>query len=112
MESSKGLYSLSPQEIMLKPFFRKAARLEYEEAALWYESQKSGLGIEFVTEIERALLIACENPQRFPKMLLDVRRIHIQRFPYSIFFRVRVNQLVVLSVFHARRNPAIWHERT
>jgi hypothetical protein len=24
----------------LRPFFRKAARLEYDEAAMWYESQK------------------------------------------------------------------------
>jgi len=37
----------------LQPFFRKAARLEYEEAAIWYESQKAGLGVEFVEEIER-----------------------------------------------------------
>ena len=39
----------------LRPSFRKAARREYDEAALWYEFQKIGLGSEFVEEIERAL---------------------------------------------------------
>jgi hypothetical protein len=35
----------------LQPFFRKAARLEYDEAAIWYESQKVGLGSEFVRRL-------------------------------------------------------------
>jgi plasmid stabilization system protein ParE len=96
----------------LRPFFRRTARLEYDEAAGWYENQRSGLGIEFVSEIERALLQACEMPQRFPRMLADVRCVRVRRFPYSIFFRVRSNQLIVLCVFHARRDPAVWRERT
>jgi plasmid stabilization system protein ParE len=95
----------------LRPFFRKAARLEYDEAAMWYESQKTGLGSEFVAEIERALLQACEMPQRFPTMIQDVRRVRVRRFPYSVFFRVRDSSVVVLSVFHARRNPMVWRER-
>lgn len=95
----------------LRPFFRRAARLEYDEAAGWYEAQKSGLGHEFVEEIERALLQACENHQRFPRMLHDIRCVRVQRFPYSIFFRSRADRLVVLSVFHARRDPAVWRER-
>lgn len=96
----------------IRPFFRKAARLEYDEAAIWYESQKIGLGDEFVLEIERALQMACDKPQRFPNVLTNVQRIRIRRFPYSIFFRVRGERLIVLSVFHARRDPTIWRERT
>ena len=96
----------------LRSSFRKAARLEYDEAAIWYESQKVGLGSEFVEEIERALLVACEAPQQCPVILPDVRRVRVQRFPYFIFFRVRDNRLVVLSVFHVRRDPLVWRERT
>ena len=97
--------------MILSPFFRKAARLEYDEAALWYESQKVGLGSEFVTEIERALQTACESPQRYPDVHEDARRIRVHRFPYSIFYRIRGERLIVLSVFHARRDPVIWRER-
>ena len=70
----------------LRPFFRAAARLEYDEAAGWYEAQRSGLGVEFVAEIERALQQACKTPQRFPRMLSDVQCVWVRRFPYSIFF--------------------------
>lgn len=95
-----------------RPFFRKAARLEYDEAASWYENQRPGLGSEFVAEIETALQQACETPQRFPVMLLDTRCVRLRRFPYSIFFRIRSDRLVVLSVFHVRRDPNIWRERS
>jgi len=97
---------------MLRPVFRRAARLEYDEAAGWYESQRVGLGIQFILEIAHALSQACEMPQRFPRMLADARCIRVRRFPYSIFFRVRSDQLIVLAVFHARRDPAVWRERT
>jgi toxin ParE1/3/4 len=96
----------------LRAFFRKAARFEYDEAAIWYESQKPGLGSEFVAEIEHALTQACDTPQRFPRMLNDVRAVRVRRFPYSLFFRVRNERLIVLSVFHARRDPSVWRERS
>ena len=35
-----------------------------------------------------------------------------RRFPYSIFSRVESQQVVVLAVFHSRRNPRIWQTRT
>jgi plasmid stabilization system protein ParE len=40
-----------------------------------------------------------------------MRRIRIRRFPYFIFFRVRAEQLIVLAVFHTRRQPMTWRER-
>ena len=97
----------------LRPFFRRPARLDLDEAAEWYESQQLGLGLgaEFISEIEAALVQACDAPQRFPLVVGDVRRVRVRRFPYSILFRVRSNALIVLSVFHARRDPATWRGR-
>ncbi len=34
--------------------------------------------------IERALLFACETPQRFPAVLKDVQRVRVKRFPYFV----------------------------
>ena len=96
----------------LRPFFRKAARLEYDEAAAWYEAQREGLGREFVAEIDRAVFRACEAPLQFPIVLRDMRRVVVWRFPYSVFFRVKPARIVVLSVFHARRDPLVWRERS
>jgi plasmid stabilization system protein ParE len=95
----------------LRASFRRIARLEYEEAALWYESQAAGLGVRFIEEIERAIGNVCEEPDRFPLMLGDVRAARVRRFPYSLFFRIRDEQAVVLAVFHARRDPNVWRQR-
>src|SRR5687768_5130801 len=94
-----------------KVVFRRAAQREFADAALWYEERRGGLGAEFASEVNRAIESAAQNPTRFPIMHRDVRCIRAQRFPYSVFFRVEAARLVVLAVFHARRNPLIWQAR-
>jgi len=37
--TGEGFYSLPLREMIVTPFFRKAARLEYDEATGWYETQ-------------------------------------------------------------------------
>jgi hypothetical protein len=47
--------------------FRHAARREFDEATLWYEVRRPGLGIQFVSEIDRAVhLAAKKNQNAFP----------------------------------------------
>jgi toxin ParE1/3/4 len=78
---------------------------------MWYEERRIGLGTEFTTEIERAIDLVAENPERFPIMYRDIRCVRTRRFPYSVFFRIETTRIVVLAVFHARRNPTIWQRR-
>jgi plasmid stabilization system protein ParE len=41
----------------------------------------------------------------------DARRGVVQGFPYSVFYRVKPTHIVVVAVFHSKRNPAIWQAR-
>jgi len=91
--------------------FRHAARREFDEAALWYEERRRGLGIQFVSEIDHAIDLAAENPERFPVMHRDVRCVRVRRFPYSVFFRTESRRIVVSAVLHARRDPSVWQQR-
>lgn len=95
----------------LRIVFRRAARSEFEDAAVRYDERRSGLGEEFMLEIEQAIANAASAPQRLPVVFGDIRRTVARRFPYSVYFRIRSNALVVLAVFHGRRNPAIWQRR-
>ena len=95
----------------LRVVFRRAAKEEFEESAAWYEKQRAGLGDEFIHEIEQSLIVAARVPERFSTVFSDVRLTAARRFPYSIYFRVRRNTLVVLAVFHGRRDPAVWRRR-
>ncbi len=95
----------------LRVVFRHAAKSEFERAALWYDEQRSGLGEEFIREIDEALARAAATPQRHPVVFRDVRRAVARRFPFTVYFRVRSDMLVVLAVFHGRRDPIIWQRR-
>ena len=95
----------------LKVVFRRAARAEFDAAALWYEERQAGLGAQFVSEINRVVELVSSHPGRFPAKHRDIRRAQARRFPYSVFFLPEADRVVVLAVFHARRDPAIWQSR-
>ena len=95
----------------LRIVFRPAAKQEFDDAADRYNEQRPGLGEEFIVEIDQAVAKAAANPEHYPIVFGEVRRAVARRFPYSVYFRVRRNTMVVLSVFHGRRNPLIWQRR-
>lgn len=112
MGRGQGVRSSPSRTMTLRIVFRRAAHAEFEEAATWYESQRRGLGDEFVLEVAQAIEKAAEHPKRYPIVFGDIRRTVTRRFPFAIYFRVRVKALVVLAVFHARRDPKVWRGRT
>ena len=85
--------------------FRRIAQLELDESVSWYENKRVGLGREFRIEIEKHLLRIANPPQQFRQIRGQVRRVVLQRFPYSIYFLPEVNRIIVLAIFHARRAP-------
>ena len=94
-----------------KVVFRPAARAESDGAALWYEDRQAGLGVRFVAEIDQAVGLASSHPERFPVKHGEIRCVQARRFPYSVFYRIEADRIVVLAIFHARRDPAIWQAR-
>ena len=91
--------------------FRRAARIEYDSAAAWYESKRRGLGREFIDAIDSSMAAVGEAPHRYRVAQGDVRCAHVRHFPYMVYFRIRANQVIVLAVFHVRRDPLVWRER-
>ncbi|MDH5668737.1 MAG: hypothetical protein OEY86_12060 [Nitrospira sp.] len=69
----------------LPVLFHRAASAEFVEASTWYEGKRRGLGIEFITEIERRILLASSDPLQFAVVHEDVRRVVAKRFPYSVY---------------------------
>ena len=90
---------------------RRAARKEFDEANLWYEQRQSGLGREFIIEVERAFQNIAAQPDGFPIAIGDVRIARVRRFPYSVYYRVKRDQIVIIAVVHSARDPAIWKSR-
>lgn len=93
-----------------------AAASEASEAAIWYDNQCSGLGHEFLAELESALDRIRRQPEEFSKLESypgshDVRRCLLKRFPYLVLFVRRPGETIVVAISHARRRPLYWIER-
>jgi toxin ParE1/3/4 len=89
----------------LRVVFRPIARSELLEAAAWYDRRKPSLGAELTAAVDEVLARIAENPQRFRPVRPGVRRALLTRFPYSIHYALEGNAIVILAVFHHRRDP-------
>ena len=50
----------------LRVYFRPDAETDIEEAAIWYENQRPGLGDEFLDEVRSLCNAISENPAIYP----------------------------------------------
>jgi hypothetical protein len=82
----------------LRVVFRRAARAEFDAAALWYEDRQAGLGTQFVSEINRVVELVSNHPERFLIKHLEIRCAQARRFPYSVFFRPEANRVVATAL--------------
>jgi toxin ParE1/3/4 len=89
----------------LPVLFRPLARTELDEAVGWYEKQKQGLGVELKEAVDQVLGRIAETPGRFRPVRGEVRRALLRRFPYAIHFCLEPQAIVVLAVFHTKRDP-------
>ena len=91
--------------------FRRIAKREMDESIDWYENQREQLGLELAIEIDRILQNISRNPKQFPLTRGDIRRALLRRFPYGVHYIIEDNRVVVLAVFHVKRNPSLLEDR-
>jgi toxin ParE1/3/4 len=95
----------------MKYVFHPEARLEYREAAVFYETRQTGLGARFTREIETTIERILETPERCRFVEQDVRRCLAHIFPYAIFYTVEVDFVLIVAVAHGSRRPGYWQDR-
>ena len=96
----------------MKPvLIRPAAAADIEDAFLWYEGQRSGLGLEFRSELRATFDRLATSPLLYQVVHRATRRALLRRFPYGVFYRVYPEAIVVVAVMHGRRAPKRWQTR-
>lgn len=91
---------------------RPAAAADIDEAFLWYEGRRQGLGHEFLAAAQRLIDSVAQHPLRYPVVRRDTRRALLRRFPYAVYYRVYGEVVVVVACMHGRRSPRRWQLRT
>lgn len=95
----------------LRTIFRCVARDDARSARRWYEERRPGLGAEFVQSLEVCIAQIERNPEIWPCVDGDTRRGQLRRFPYVVYYEVHEDEILVLAVWHGRRDPEGWKER-
>lgn len=91
---------------------RSNASAEFAEATGWYAERSPRAAARFVTAVEAAFEVLRDGAHRFPVILLDIRRVGVPRFPYSLYFKIRGGDCFVIAILHGRRHPRRWQSRS
>ena len=83
------------------------ARQDTIDSYNYYESQRKGLGEEFLNALELSYSILAEHPHLFgytdaAKILRDLK---VKRFPFVIIYEISDNEIFVYSIHHTSRFP-------
>ena len=91
--------------------FLDEARAEFDESADWYQRQRAGLGAEFIARVQDVLDGISAMPRMHPVIYQDIRRAVVKKFPFTVLYQVEVDYLLIVAVFHSKRDPSIWKSR-
>lgn len=91
--------------------FHPAALREVEDAQAWYEVRSLLAASAFLRELSIAVQRIRQAPQRYPIADAGTRRILLDRFPFTIYYRVKSDTLNVVAVAHQKRRPGYWSAR-
>lgn len=88
--------------------FLEPAERELRQAAEYYEDAASGLGVEFVEEVERTINRIVRHPNAWARVSADHRRCRTRRFPYGIIYAIQDDCIIISAVMNLRRHPDSW----
>ena len=87
------------------------AKADIRSTAQWYERIDPNLTFRFTLETRATLRRILQYPYRFPIIKGVIRRAGLNRFPYSIFYFLDMNNISVIGVVHERRADNVWMGR-
>lgn len=91
---------------------RPEAEADMAASYNWYEARFVGLGSHFLLCVDAIIHSISRAPKQYPFVHKNIRRAITRRFPYAVFYTEGENAIVVLAVFHAKRDPRTWQKRT
>jgi plasmid stabilization system protein ParE len=91
--------------------FHPEALEESAVAEKWYRERSAAAAGAFVAEIDRAVELIGEAPDRWSRHTHGTRRFFLRRFPFTIIYRTGASGAEIIAVAHGRRRPGYWKHR-
>jgi len=94
----------------LPVILRPEAEEDLTNAHHWYEDRLPGLGVRLLERVELALTHLAEDPDAWPIVHRNVRRVVLRRFPYALFYLRESDRVIVLALLHQAQDPKRWRQ--
>lgn len=92
-------FSWSPMPFTLS--ITTKAQKDVSKAYEWYEDKVTGLGFEFIQNVDARIKHIARKPQHFQLVYGNsVRRALVSRFPFAIYFVEKDTSLIVFAILH------------
>lgn len=91
--------------------FLSPAEEEMTEAAVFYDGQTTGLGRDFLDDVQQSIDRLRAYPQLGVEIETSLRRCLLHRFPFSLIYVVEPGEILIVSVAHHGRHPGYWRSR-
>ncbi len=74
--------------------FLQEAEEEIVKASSFYQQQSSGLGIDFIREVQKTCRLILTSPKASPKVRNDIRRKLVRRFPFAVLYEIDHDSII------------------
>ena len=91
--------------------FHELAEFELNDAAVFFENEREGLGVRFLAAVQDAVAHIQQHPQASPVIIEDIRCKLVRKFPYSIMFSIKPDHIRILALANQKRRPFYWQGR-
>jgi toxin ParE1/3/4 len=95
----------------MKSHFLADAEEEFLEAARYYETEAAGVGIAFIVEVHKAVAFIATQPFAAKVVRNGIRKMVLRRYPYSLYYSVESDTIIIIAVGHDKRRPLYWQKR-
>ena len=93
---------------MKRLIYTAAALRQLRTAARWYNDQAPHLGARFVEALETREQVLSAFPESCKRVDERFRCAQVPRFPYSMYYHVLEEAIVVVAVIHTSQHPESW----
>jgi len=93
----------------IQVIFSSVAAQEVRKSFDWYEEHLEGLGNRFVDVVDKTIQFILINPEGYPEKHPPYREIVLERFPFIVIYEYdkQAGIILILRVFHTKRNPKL-----
>lgn len=98
------------EPVLTKVIFTPQANIDFAESLNWYAERDVATAERFQSQLDARIQELREHPDRWPKFDEIHRICTVKGFPFSIFYCVRDEDLIIAAIAHHSRSSNYWRK--